>query len=61
MGMAVCLSMTLYFMLKTPGWLKRSQMELSADRGSSKTCIEAAINEAMPLHPPAAGNFSAPY
>ncbi|PQE06866.1 cytochrome P450 protein [Rutstroemia sp. NJR-2017a BVV2] len=55
--MAVCLSTTLYFMLKNPGWLKRSQNELSADNGSSTTCIEAAINEAMRLHPPAAGNF----
>jgi cytochrome P450 len=55
--MAVCLSTTIYFMLKNRQWLHKVQAEVNDTASPTSTRIGASINESMRLHPPAAGNF----
>ena len=55
--MAVCLSTTVFHLLKHPEWLQKCQEQLSLDNSISTTFIDASINESMRMHPPAAGNF----
>lgn len=55
--MAVCLSTTVYYILKHQAWLKKVQEEVRNKGPENTTSIAAAINESMRLHPPAAGNF----